>query len=1019
MVAPQVIRKVFVMQRHPQYTRDRLKRMVERLQAKVYPETRPLDRLLVSQPTDRISLAESTKLRYRKAKLGDQFGPLWQSFWFKAATIVPQEWSGQRVDLLWNSFSEATVWIDGRSIQGLNYGVESGRPDVMLTANAQGGQKLQFQIEMACNGLFGKVGHSPFQNISPYILDRAEIALFDPFAWELYHDFRILADLEAAMAKEDATSDKPFAGELLYELNRFCNTYVAEDRSTWEPAHAILKVLYTRQNGTVQHELTAIGHAHIDTAWLWPLAETDRKCERTFSTQVRLMDLYPEFKFACSSAYQYDVIKHRNPDLYERIKAKVANGQWIPVGGTWIEPDCNIPSGENLIRQFLYGQMFFEDEFGVRARELWNPDSFGYNGQLPQIMKLAGMDYFLTQKLSWNHFNKPRYHTFMWEGIDGTAVLTHYPPADTYNSTASVAELRRVTHDHKEHDRSRSSMLVFGWGDGGGGPTQWMIENVKRAADLQGLPRTQIRSPRQFFDNLAATAIDLPVITGELYLEYHRGTYTTQAAVKRDMRKSEFALHNAEFLATLAWKLQGQAYPHEELLRLWQLTLLNDFHDILPGSSIREVYDVTWKQFADVLRSGKSLIGTAAGALLPAGPALMHQLPLWTPVNTSSFARREVSQTPDGQLQMVEAPSYGVGVVIDEVEDTVSALQDGETIILENDHLRAVLSTSGTLVSLLHKASGRQTLASAGNRFQLFDDTPTYNNHDAWDCDPHHLEMPQDIPAATSFEIRTQALRVEVTFTHRVGTASSLVQTVRLDAAARRLEVHCDVDWNENQKFLKVLFPVNVRAKEATYEMQFGVAQRPTHYNTTADFAQYEVPGHKWADMSEHRFGVSLLTESKYGFSTHGNEMRISLLRSPKYPDPNADMGQHYFAFAIMPHEGGWQDGDVVPEGYCFNNPILFTAGGGTPEPPRSFATIDDNCVVIDTIKKAEREDAVVVRLYEAYGARGQANLKIDLPFSKAYFCNILEDNLSEAVIADGRIEVPYTPFQIITIKLV
>ena len=401
---------------------------------------------------------------------------------------------------------------------------------------AKGGETIDLQVEMACNQKFGQWHNKPFTTVSPFVLDKCELGAFDPQAWELHWDLWVLQNLESEMAKENSTADASWAGELLSELNRFANEFDLDDRTTWSKSHAILKKLYTHRNASRVHEVSAIGHAHIDTALA--LAASPRRiasASRTFSTQTRYMDEYKEFKFACSQAYQYDVIKKRNPDLYNRIRReKVKTGQFIPVGGTWIEPDCNIPSGDSLVRQFLVGQTYFRKEFGIQCKEFWNPDVFGYNGQLPQIMRLAGITRFLTQKLSWNRFNKPHHHTFTWQGIDGSEVLAHFPPADTYNSEANVQELRKNAKDYKDHDRSQNSYMLFGYGDGGGGPVKRMIEtSASCAKDLQGLPRTQIRTSDDFFTRLEKDITDRPRLIGELYFEYHRGTYTTQVAHRK------------------------------------------------------------------------------------------------------------------------------------------------------------------------------------------------------------------------------------------------------------------------------------------------------------------------------------------------------------------------------------------------------------------------------------------------------------------------------------------------------
>src|SRR6476661_8111103 len=626
-------------QRHPKYTRDRIAQVGERIRSLIRADTRDPDSLRVAGPVGRIPFEEAERLGFRDAALGEQFGPLWATYWFRVEATVPAAWAGERVDLEWVSHSEATLWMDGRPVQGLNSSPDGARIDAPVLAAAAGGDRLDLRVELACNGKFGELPR-PYASLEPVVLDRCRIARFDRRAWDLHHDFDVLRRLEA-----DAVNglDESWAGELLAELNRFCNVWVEDDRSTWDEGEAILKALLAHRNGSHVHELSAIGHAHIDTAWLWPLAETQRKMVRTFSSQTAYMDRYPEFRFACSQAQQYDWIRERNPHLYRRIVAHAEAGRWVPVGGTWIEPDCNLPSGESLVRQFLHGQRFFERELGRRCREFWNPDVFGYNGQLPQIMRGAGIGRFLTQKLSWNRFNAPPHHTFTWQGIDGSEVLAHFPPADTYNATAEVEELRRSARGYKDHDRSGRSLLLFGYGDGGGGPTPEMLETLRRVADLQGVPRTTLVSSDEFFAALEAEAADLPTIVGELYFEYHRGTYTTQAAVKRGNRECERALHDADLLAALAARMAGAEHPGGRLAELWQLLLLNQFHDILPGSSIALVYQDAARDHAAVVAGADDVAeeGLAALAGEAGGPA---------PFNTIGFARAEVAAGPDGEL---------------------------------------------------------------------------------------------------------------------------------------------------------------------------------------------------------------------------------------------------------------------------------------------------------------------------------------------------------------------------------
>jgi alpha-mannosidase len=937
--------------RHIGYTRERLAQTSARLRERIYRDARAADAVLVSGPVDRISWTEAQGLEYRPAELGERFGPLWATYWFRLRATVPEEWRGGRADLLFVSHSEAALWRDGRIVQGLNSGGDGERPDAVLAAAAEPGP-LELQIELACNGMFGA-------RDTPAELRRCDIALFDPDAWQRYFDFETLRALEAE------TRDEAWSGLLREELNRFCN----------QDDPAILAALYEHRTATHAHALAAIGHAHIDTAWLWPLAETYRKMLRSFSSQLRYMEDYPEYRFACSQAQQYAWIKERNPDLWERLRAAVERGQFVPVGGSWVEPDCNLPSGESLVRQFLYGQRWFEREFGRRHREFWSPDAFGYAGQLPQILREAGITRFLTQKLSWNRFNRPEHQTLVWQGDDGSEVLAHYPPADTYNSVADVPELLKVAREYRDHDHARTSLLVFGYGDGGGGPTKDMLETLRRAADLQGLPRTAQRTSEEFFDALEAGGGDRPVVAGELYFEYHRGVYTSQARTKRGNRRGEQALHDAEFLACLR-----PGYPREELDRLWKLLLLQQFHDILPGSSIRLVYEDAERDLAAV--------EAGANALAGAGETL---------VNTVGFARRDVVGDA-----LYEAAPFGMARVV-EPGDEVSV----DELTLENAHLRVRLSEDGTVESVLHKASGREALAAPGNRLELYEDRPVA--FDAWDIDPSALETRRDFAPATSWSRSSTPLRAEITFER-----PSLTQVVRLDAGSRRLEFHTTIDWHEEHTLLKVCFPLAVHARNATYEMPFGHAVRPTHWSTSWDRARYEVPGHRWADLSEHGFGVALLNDCKYGWSCYGNELRLSLLRSPRSPDPEADIGRHEFAYALVPHAGGWREAGIVGEAVCFNAPLRTTSGAV----PESFASVDDPNLVIDTIKRGEDSDALVLRLFEAHGARGRARLRVGERFSSARRANALEDDGAALDVEWGAVLIPYRPHEILTIKL-
>lgn len=997
------------MDRYPDYTRERLRLLIDTLRDRIYPETVRCDPILAAGPTGRISFEQAQSLTgFAPARFDEVLGPAWATWWFRVRARVPQAWDGQPVDLLWDSGSEATLWIDGRAVQGMNPSPVNtplgARPDAPLRDRARGGEEIAFQVEMACNQVFGE--QDLLRGPQRFALVRCDLARVDPEAWDLYHDFLVLQALESEHAHG---LDPTWAGELLSGLNRFANIYDADNRATWAPARAILTKLLGRTHGEggVRHQISACGHAHMDTAWVWPTAETKRKCVRTFSNALRLMETYPEYRFACSQAQQLAWIRDEYPELFARIRQQVAAGRFLPVGGMWVEPDCNLISGESLVRQLLLGQRFFMKEFGILCKEGWLPDIFGYNGQMPQILSQAGLTRFVTQKLSWNRFNQPRHHTFVWEGIDGSELLTHFPPADTYGAHVTVRELRHNVSNFKDHDRSRESLFLFGLGDGGGGPTRRMLESLRRMRDLQGLPRTEIRSIDAFFERLEDDYRDRVRVVGELYFEYHRGTYTSQAEVKRGNRKSEFLLHDIELLAATAHRLGTSPYPRTELESMWQRLLTIQFHDILPGSSTTQVYADARADLEAIAAQGRSLLDTALAALPPGGPEGPSV------VNTIPFPIEGVVTQTDGTPTWVQAPALGIGRRT-EPRDEVTQAGGPDGIVLENAHLRATLAPDGRLLSLVTRDGQREALAAPGNLLLMYRDEPT--QFDAWDIDPFHMETETPCPEAkTCTPFCEGPLRAGVRFERQVGEHSRMVQTVRLDAGARRLEFACDVDWHESHRVLKVAFPLAVRASHATYEMQFGVAERPTHFNTTYDLARYEVPGHRWADLSEHGFGVALLSESKYGFSAHGNVLRMTMLRAPCFPDPQADRGRHHFEYALMPHRGGWQEGGVVAEGLRFNAPPRLMDRAIAPG---SLFAVDGDVLVLDTVKKAEDDDGLILRLYEPHGGRGRARVTTALPFAAARFVDLLERPVAEAPVRDGGVEVAFSPFQVISLKL-
>ncbi|MCE0497764.1 MAG: alpha-mannosidase [Methylacidiphilales bacterium] len=1004
------------MLKHPDLTKARCVRFARELQALLYPDVNPLTKLTVFAAPDRISYAEALKGRYRPAKVGETFGPGWSTHWFRVDYAIPSAWKGREVLLHFDSSSEGCVWQNGVPLQGLtsyNWGPQDVRSYFTLTRGAKGGERGTIYVEVAINGLFGlSDGGGKTQKDSLGHLRHARLVTRDHAVWDLLWDFTVIKELA-----EHLPADGPHQGHALAVANEITNAVTLGDPKTYPAGRALAKKFFAAHNGDRNHHVSAIGHAHIDTAWLWPLAETRRKCYRTFSTAVRMMDDYPEYKFSCSQAQQMAWIKAQHPALFAKIKAKVKTGQFVPVGGTWIEPDCNIPGGESLARQFLLGQRFFKKEFGSICREFWNPDVFGYSGALPQVIRGAGIRFFLTQKLCWNQFNKPTSSTFLWEGIDGTSVLTHFPPSDTYNSLANIQEILMHYTNFKDKDRANESMMLFGFGDGGGGPTEEMLERLRRMKDVPGLPDVTIRNSQDFFARCEKDLADPLVWKGELYMEGHRGTYTTQAANKRDNRRSEEALHDVEFLAALAFLFKGARYPQAEINKLWELVLLNQFHDIIPGSSINEVYKDSAKDYAEVLGSTAKLRAAAAARLLPNETKNgAHVLAL----NTLSWPRREVAKVPGVGLTLVNAPAYGYAVARPQTatQHPVSLRKSASGFTLENSLVRGKFDAQGRLTGYLDKRHHRECIepGARGNQFVLFEDKPHW--YDAWDVDIYHLEKRRNVGAVKKVRVvESGPLRATVEIELEISPACSLTQRISLCAESPRLDFDTRVSWRENEQFLKVEFPLALRCDHATYEIQFGHLRRPTHYNTTWDLARFEVSAHRWADLSEPNFGVALLNDSKYGYACHGNVLGLSLLRSPKSPDAQADMGNHHFRYALYPHAGGPQLGGVVAEAAAFNQPLRVYSTSAAPQ-SQGYFSLDNPAVVLDTVKKAEDSGDLIVRLYESQGAHQTATLTVPGRLKKAVRADLLETEGKPLPAAKNKVRLAFRPFELLTIKL-
>ncbi|BFZ09579.1 hypothetical protein BsWGS_12618 [Bradybaena similaris] len=1004
------------------------------LRSRMYTERVSLTNIQHHAAVDRIPYAQAMQGTYQPAHVGQSFGPVWSTHWFKLEFAIPSTWIGKEVHLLWNSGSEALVWCQGQPRQGLSG--DNNRISYIISYNLDVADVQQtIYIEMACNHLFG-IGNvaivKPEDEKKTFTLSQAQVAVFDRDVFNLVLDIETLHDIAKEFPEE---SQRGY--QALYTVNDMINHLNVKDRTTYRRAQEMAETFFHERNGQSQHTLYAMGHAHIDTAWLWPYAETIRKCARSWSCTLRLMEKYPEFIFTCSQAQQYAWVKEHYPELWKDVCKFVQKGQFVPVGGTWVEMDGNIPSGEACIRQFLYGQNFFLKEFGWRCKEFWLPDTFGYSAQFPQILRHCGVTRFLTQKLSWSLVNKFPHHTFHWEGIDGSSVLAHFPPGDSYEMKGRVGEMLKTVRNFKDKGRSNRSAFLFGYGDGGHGPSEDMLERLKRLQDCDGLPKVKLTSPDEFFSSIECENTNLLCRwRGELYLELHNGTYTTWARVKKYNRACEVLLQELEAVSAMACvRVPEFLYPHQELDRLWKLLLLNQFHDVLPGSSINQVFRNAVSYYQDIETTASALIAKAAACCLQDQDSEQQEVYV---VNTQGYARRELVELPaseltspahkrrrtqannhpldDSHLVEVEVPPLCIKPIsqclVKPTEDPCRQLQlrrEDDHFIMSNGQVRAVLDSLGRLVSLTcyNQKTNRWSKEAVdrhhpGNQFLLYDDVPLY--WDAWDVMDYHLETRQ--PIVTAIE-RARVLdncstaRVSLEFSLKISEESYLRQEIYLDSCSPFVGFNTEVTWRENRKFLKVEFPTTIHTTHATYDIQSGFIQRPNHYNTSWDSARYEVCGHKWADLSEHNFGVAVINNCKYGYSAVDGILRLSLLRSPKSPDPQADMHVHTFSYAVMPHSGNLQEAGVIHAAQSFNCPLRVVSGGAAhlagPGLEQQLFLLDTSQVLLQAVKMAEDQSrTIILRVHEAYGGSTKVKVTTHLPLRAVQACNGLEESLHD-----------------------
>ncbi|HVL24997.1 MAG TPA: glycoside hydrolase family 38 C-terminal domain-containing protein [Thermomicrobiales bacterium] len=998
-----------------------------------------------------------------------------------AEATVPADWAGQPV--------EAQLWLGGEGFvvftPGEQVGLNPFHQDFRLVDRAQGGETFRIEAEVVPKGMFGShvgapaidravlaIPHTQVRaletditmlirtaqelqdhEILPRLLDLVDeaykvLAPVWPTGTEIAKTRYISGDVEGGNRLSVGLGDygvpgyrgglvlsgiwhiPPAAGSLA-PLSDEAIAACDRAREVIAAGLAELKQMYP----PIGH-LVLTGHAHIDLAWLWPVAETKRKARRTWSNVLSLMDRYDDFTFNQSSAQAYAWIEQDDPALFARIKERVAEGRWEPVGGSWVEPDSQVTGGEAFARQLFYGQRYFQSTFGVRNSVAWLPDVFGFSGGVPQLLLGAGIPRFFTIKVNWSERNKFPFDLFHWEGIDGSTVLAHtfFNPGEGYNGNI----MPKDTHGTWEHFIGKrvhdQTLLSFGWGDGGGGPSEEMLENYARIKDYPVLPTLEMGKVEEMFANLPTEG--LPTYVGELYLELHRGTLTTQALVKQLNRQSEHRLVEAEAFASLA-TLHGADYPHEQLDTAWQSLLLNQFHDILPGSSINEVYQDTHPELREVVATASRIrdeaiathTGAGTGAYAIVNPTLDPR-----PLSVILPADAEVGNAPH---QSVEE-----GVLVHDVAEVVGGLESrvlapttetssssassekvaakgNETgVTLENALIRVEIGVDGTLHSVFDKRVHRDTLRERGNQLWAYVDRP--RAWDAWDIDETYETAGEEITAVDSIEIVEEGpFRAAVRVT-RTWRNSTFVQTYRLHGGSSRIDIRTHIDWHERLVLVRALFPTAIHTHEATFETMYGVQRRSTHRNTAWERARFEVGAHRFVDLSEPSYGVALLNDAKYGHSTHDGILGVSLVRGPLHPDPFADEGEHDFTYAFYPHEGNWVAGNVTAEARALNAPLVAVpvAADALSQPP--FVTSTGVALGLGALKKAHDRDGLVLRVYEQHGDRGVASLTFDRPVTAVQRVNLLEEDIDgEAITVDGAtLTFPVRPFEIVSLLI-
>ena len=942
--------------------------------------------------------------------------------WFYKKLIIPEQYRGKNVELViltdaykqsWDAINpQFIVYLNGALVQGL----DMNHREVFLD-NAEESYELYIYAYTGMNG----DGWLDFD---------AKLVVYNEEARKLYYSLKVPFEVTEYLNPGEKTYID-IEKHILNAVNLLDLRVPgsAEFNNSVKSAQKYLDEEFFKKCTPEDVNAICIGHTHIDVAWLWTLAQTREKVQRSFSTVLALMKKYPEYKFMSSQAQLYKYLKEECPELYAEVKEMVKAGRWEVEGAMWVEADCNLSSGESLVRQVLYGKNFFKKEFGVDSKVLWLPDVFGYSAALPQILMKSGVDKFVTSKIGWNETNRMPYDTFWWKGIDGTDIFSYFMTAQdkhrgvptatncTYNAKLNPNQLQGGYDRYQQKDINNDIMITFGFGDGGGGPVRKDLEyyDVLKKG-ISGVPKAKMEFAGSMLDRVKKRAEEnpkTPTWQGELYLEYHRGTYTSQAKNKRNNRKCEFLYEKAETLAVMDEKLNGAKYPEKALHDGWETILLNQFHDIIPGSSIKEVYEVSSKQYEQLKLAGREVVSKAysdiAQSIDTDGGVLVF--------NPNSF-KGDGAVKIDGVTYCVhDIPPKGYKVIsMPEKKGKVRVCDNG----VENDFFRLTVDENGTLSEIYDKRNMRDVLKknARGNVITAYEDLP--RDYDNWEISNYYTDKSWEVNDVKSVKPISDGARagfeIEKAFLN-----STVKQKIWLYDDIDRIDFETYIDWKESHILLKAAFPVDVNTDKATYDIQFGSVERPTHYNTSWDSARFEVCAHKYADISEYSYGVSLINDCKYGHAIHDGVMSLTLLKSGTYPDPTADKCEHFFTYSLYPHAGDYREAGTIKQAYDLNNPMTAITVGkhsGKLGDSYSFVSVRDENIVIETVKKAEDGDGIIVRMYESFNKRTNTVLKTGFDFKSVTLCDMLENDLKVISAKENLIPLTLKPFEIVTIKI-